>query len=98
MSKLLPDALSELELIRAKIALVVELAPTLYAAGVTSLTVDGIAATVGKAPAPIAKADPPPSARPPPRQHIDPLRDPSTYPTGKVPGFTMDDDKYRTHE
>lgn len=71
--------------------LIIARAPALIAAGVTSLSIEGLSATLSRpAPAPAARADKP---APPPRRHIDPMRDPSTYPGGKIPGFTRDEDK-----
>lgn len=72
------------------IDLLIDRAPKLIAAGITSLSIEGMSATLSKpAPAPASIAPPKPIAR----QHIDPMRDPSTYPGGKVPGFTRDEDK-----
>lgn len=83
--------------IRERVDLLLELAPRLHAAGITSLAVDGISATLSPPPV-IAKGDPPKPDKPAPRQHMDPMRDASTYPAGKVPGFTRDEDKDRTYE
>lgn len=70
--------------------LILARAPALIAAGITSVSIDGLSATLAR-PAPAAPAH---VDRPkPPRGHIDPMRDPSTYPGGKVPGFTRDEDK-----
>ena len=74
----------------ALIDVIIRRAPELIAVGVISLSIDGLSATLAK-PAPVAP--PPDRGPPPPRQHIDPLRDPSTYPGGKVPGFTRDEDR-----
>jgi hypothetical protein len=70
--------------------MIVARAPALIAAGVTSLSIEGLSVTLSK-PAPTAG----PIGKPTPiaRQHIDPLQDASTYPGGKVPGFTRDEDK-----
>jgi hypothetical protein len=78
------------EALRARLNLLIEMAPRLHAAGVTSLSVDGLAATLVKPPVVAADSQP---AKPAPRQHMDPMRDPSTYPAGKVPGFTRDEDR-----
>jgi len=72
------------------IDLLIARAPALIAAGVTSLAIEGMSATLSP-PAPVAAAAP--EAKPVARQHVDPMRDPSTYPGGKVPGFTREDDK-----
>lgn len=58
-------------------------APALIAAGITSITIDGVAVTLSSRP-PAQDAEPP---KPVPRAHIDPLKDASTYPGGRVPGF-----------
>jgi len=70
--------------------LIVARAPGLIAVGVTSLSVEGLSVTLVKPAAPDA-----PAAKPTPvaKQHIDPLRDASTYPGGKVPGFTREEDR-----
>lgn len=78
------------------IDLIIARAPALYAAGITSLTVDGLSvALVAPPPPPAAPLVlPKPTERP--KQHIDPLKDTSTYPGGRIPGFTRDDeDPYR---
>lgn len=69
--------------------LIIRRAPELVAVGVTSLTVEGLSVHLSAPP------PPPPNIKPEPiaKSHIDPLRDPSTYPGGKVPGFTRDEDK-----
>ena len=82
---------------RATIELLLELAPRLHAAGITSLAIEGVSVTLVRPPAPAPTVTPAP-AKAAPRQHIDPMRDPSTYPTGKVPGFTRDEDRDRTFE
>ena len=75
------------------IDLIIARAPALHAAGVTSLTVDGLSVTLTTPPVPHA-ALPKPTEQP--KQHIDPLKDTSTYPGGRIPGFTRDDeDPYR---
>lgn len=68
-------------------SLIAERAPALIAAGVTSLSIDGFAVTLAPPP-PVPANVPKPEESP--RQHIDPLRDPSTYPGGRVPGFTRE--------
>jgi len=69
----------------ALLDLVIARAADLHAAGITSLSLDGIAVTIA---APPVKPDAPEDAAPPAEAHTDPLNDPSTYPGGKVPGFT----------
>lgn len=71
------------------IDLLITRAPALHAAGVTSLSFDGFSATIREPAAPALVGDAPKVA-PPPRQHIDPLKDASSYPGGKVPGFDFD--------
>lgn len=72
------------------IALLIKRAPELIAVGVTSLSIEGMSATLSKpAPAP----GPVPDKRPVARQHVNPMQDPATYPGGVVPGFTRDEDK-----
>lgn len=71
------------------IDLIIARAPELHAAGVTSLSMDGIAVTLVRPPEK-------PSALPPPKeqpqQHIDPLKDSSTYPGGRIPSFKREDE------
>ena len=71
--------------------LIVERAPALIAAGVTSIAIEGLAVTLVKPPAPDVKITEPRTK--PARQHVDPLQDASTYPGGRVPGFTRDEDR-----
>ncbi len=73
------------------IEIIIQQAPQLIAAGVTSLSVDGLSVTLS-APPPRAPAQAPTPEKIA-KSHIDPLRDPSTYPGGKVPGFTRDEEK-----
>jgi hypothetical protein len=69
--------------------LLIARAPALIAAGITSVSVDGLSATLAKpAPTPVAAAQPAAIAK----QHLDPLKDASSYPAGKVPGYTLDKD------
>lgn len=68
------------------IDLLIRRAPALYAAGVTSLSIDGLSATIGAAVAQPTESDE--TVTPPPKQHIDPMQDPASYPSGRVPGFT----------
>lgn len=70
--------------------LLIARAPALIAAGITSLSIDGLSATLAK---PAAVGAPAGKPQPIAKQHIDPMRDPSTYPGGKVPGFTRDEDR-----
>jgi len=72
----------------ALLDLLIKRAPALIAAGVTSVQIEGLSATLSPPPAP-----PPLNAKPQPvaKPHIDPMRDPSTYPGGRVPGFTRED-------
>lgn len=76
----------------ALIDLVIDRAPKLLAAGVTSLAIDGL--TVTLAPPPPKLGDLPKGTEPP-KQHIDPLKDAATYPGGRMPGFTREDDPFR---
>ena len=72
----------------AKIDLVIERAPDLIAAGITSLSIDGLAVTLS-APPPEPSATEAPTAAP---VHSDPLMDGATFPGGAVPGFKLDKD------
>lgn len=81
MASLRPEQLLELLIARA---------PALIAAGVTSVAIEGLSATLVKPPAPDAPAAKPALVA---KQHIDPLRDASTYPGGKVPGFTREEER-----
>lgn len=73
----------------ALIELLIARAPALIAVGVTSLSIGEMSATL-QAPAP--KPDTPARPAPIAKQHIDPLRDASTYPGGRVPGYTRQDE------
>jgi hypothetical protein len=73
----------------ALIDLLITRAPALIAVGVTSLSIGEMSATL-QAPAPKPDAPTKPAAIA--KQHTDPLRDASTYPGGKVPGFTREDE------
>lgn len=73
-----PDAAALVDLMIARAA-------DLRAAGITSLSLDGIAVTLAAAAPEEPEAEPGDDSPPEP---IDPLNDPSTYPGGKVPGFT----------
>ena len=75
---------------RVLIDLLIERAPALIAAGVTSLSIDGLSATLAKPALPVGDL---PKGTPVARQHTDPLRDASTYPGGRVPGFPRPEDK-----
>jgi hypothetical protein len=66
------------------IALIISQAPALIGAGVMSLSIDGLAVTL--APSLPQRGDAPAPDRIP-TQHINPLRDSSTYLNGRVPGF-----------
>ncbi len=68
----------------ALIDLIISRAPALIAAGVTSLSMDGLAVMLAPPPAPAAHVDEPSA----PTQHIDPMQDPATYPGGRIPGFS----------
>lgn len=70
------------------IEIVIRAAPRLIAVGVTSIQLDGVSVTLGK-PEPQPAADLKPQ-QPPIRHSVNPLRDPSTYPAGRVPGYTRD--------
>lgn len=71
------------------IEIIIQQAPQLIAVGVTSLTVDGLSVTLSAPPPKAPNVKPEPIAK----SHIDPLRDPSTYPGGRVPGYTRDEEK-----
>jgi hypothetical protein len=75
--------------------LLVDRAPGLIAVGVTSISIDGLSATLARPP-----ATPPAGAvtKPRAKQHVDPLLDPATYPGGRVPGYTREDERDRTYE
>lgn len=77
--------------VAALMDLIAKKAPSLYAAGVSSLAVDGAFSITLIAPPPDAADFTPPA--PPPKTHIDPLKDASAYPGGRVPGFTRDEDR-----
>lgn len=79
----------------ALLDLLVKRAPGLIAAGVTSVTVGSLSATLA-APQPTSA---PETAKPAPaKPHIDPMRDASTYAGGRVPGYTRPDDRDRGFE
>lgn len=63
-------------------------APALIDAGVTSFTFEGMSVTLART---TPTHDAPP-ADPTPPAPTDPLRDPATYPGGRVPGFTLEDE------
>lgn len=71
-----------------KLGVLIRRAPELIAVGVTSVSIDGLSATLAPPPPAPAVA---PRAQPPAKRHIDPMRDASTYPGGRVPGFTRED-------
>jgi hypothetical protein len=66
------------------IALIISQAPALIGAGITSLSIDGLAVTLAPS---LPQRGETPAPDPVPTQHINPLRDSSTYPGGRVPGF-----------
>lgn len=66
-------------------------APALIAAGVVSVQLEGVSFALAAAVP--RKSDELPKAAPAPRQHVDPLRDASTYPGGRVPGYTREENK-----
>lgn len=70
-------------------ALIAEQAPRLIASGVTSLTIDNFSVTLAP---PAPPVHPQPKPEPVAQSHINPLRDASTYPGGRVPGFTREDE------
>lgn len=69
------------------IKLLIKSAPELIAVGVTSLSIEGLSATLAPPAPPPAVVKPQPIAR----SHMNPMLDASTYPGGKVPGFTRED-------
>lgn len=69
--------------LRQQIDLLIERAPKLRAAGVTSLCLENISVTL--APPPVEPADLEPASAP--STHIDPLKDPATFPGGRIPGY-----------
>lgn len=72
-------------------------APGLIAAGITHIAIGELSATLSSRPpvAPVAPKDKAAAQdKPaPPKKHIDPLRDASTYAGGRVPGFTREEDR-----
>jgi hypothetical protein len=78
-----PDAAAMLDLL-------IDRAPALIAVGVTTLEIEGLSVTLQR---PAAAMTALPKAEPVAKQHTDPLRDPSTYPGGRVPGFTREDEQ-----
>ncbi len=69
--------------------LIAERAPELIAAGVTSMSIDGFSVTLHPPPTADVPAPKPDEIA---KSHIDPLRDPSTYPGGRIPGFNRDEE------
>lgn len=84
-----PPVTPDAEQLRQRLRVLAQEAPALIAAGVTSLRLGELEATLAP-PAVAGKAPEPRAAR---AAHIDPLRDPSTYPGGRVPGFTRDEER-----
>jgi hypothetical protein len=72
-------ALSPAELL----TLIAERAPSLRAAGVLQVSIDGLGAVLAPD-APMPSSMPAPKPRP---SYVDPLEDPDTFPTGRVPGY-----------
>ena len=74
----------------ALLSLIEQRAPKLIAAGVTAVSIDGLSITL----APMVPSDPTKTPQPEAmaQGHIDPLRDGSTYPNGRVPGFIREDE------
>jgi hypothetical protein len=71
----------------AMIGLIVRRAPELIAAGVTSLSLDGVAVTLAPPPPKVGSM---PAAAAPAAPHTNPLHDRSTFHGGVVPGFTRE--------
>lgn len=69
------------------IDILVARAPDLIRAGITSLTVDGVACTLSR---PLDVVVDERKQDPVVRNHLDPLQDASSYTSGKVPGFDRD--------
>jgi hypothetical protein len=76
---------------------IIERAPKLHAAGIKSLSFDGLSVELGTPMihplVELSRRGKPESKRDnddekPPEDHGDPLADPATYPGGRVPGFT----------
>lgn len=78
-----PTAAELMDLIAAR-------APMLIAAGITSISIEGLSCTLAKPPVAASPLEP---AKPRAKQHVDPFSDPSTYPGGRVPGFTREEDR-----
>lgn len=72
------------------IKLIIEQAPALIDVGVTELAIDGFAVKLARPARPPADM-PAPKGAPIAKQHVDPMSDPSTYPGGRVPGYTRED-------
>lgn len=77
------------------IALAIESAPKLLAAGVTSLRLEADGGMTFTLAPPPPTQGPLPKAKEPPPQHIDPMKDAATYPGGRIPGFTREDDPFQ---
>lgn len=68
--------------------LLIARAPALHAAGVTSLSIDGLSATLAPPPPPLdLRGTVVPDDDLPTHDHRDALNDPSLYGRGRVPGF-----------
>lgn len=70
--------------------LLIARAPALIAAGITSVSIEGLSATLAPPP-PVAPPASKAKAQPVAKSHTNPMLDPSTYPGGRVPGFTRED-------
>lgn len=67
----------------------IDAGPRLINAGYAEVSAGGV--TIKLAPAvPVPSKQAIPTPDPVARQHVDPMRDPSTYPGGHVPGYTDD--------
>ena len=73
---------------REWIALVLEQATALRAAGVLSISIDGRSVTFAELPFVPAKDDSKPDEQEP--DNVDPFHDPASYPGGIVPGFHIE--------
>lgn len=82
--KLRPD-------VTALLSIIEEHAPKLIAAGVRSVALEGLSVSLADSvPSKDDNRAPTPDKIQP--THIDPLRDASTYPGGRIPGFTREED------
>lgn len=65
---------------------IIDAGPRLITAGVTELSLGGVTLRLAGA-VPVPSSKPVPTPDPAHRTHVDPMRDPSTYPGGHVPRY-----------